>query len=684
MGSEPRILLLGPVRVENGGVDAEIPPKARLLATRLAMSAPRAVPVDVLIEEIWAGNPPATARKSLQKYVWELRSHLGDEAIVTEGPGYRLAAGTDVAQLDILVAGARSAMSDGRPADASPMLSEALSLFRGRPLQGLDDIMFVAEEARRLNEICVSVEEDLAEVDIDLGKHTEAAERLDRLVGDYPLRERLVASLMTALYRGGRHAEALAAYQRHARILGDELGLEPSPQLAELEERILMHDRALVPAAPVTQASWLPERTAVSSVAVLPFTDLSPGQDQAYFGDGVAVEVIRMLSRLPGIRIASRGSSFAYRSSPLDVRRIASELGVTAVLEGSVQRQGDRVRITVGLTDALEGFQIWAETYDKTVSDMFVVQEEIAASVVQALSVRLDEGSRRRTQGPGAEAYDMYLQGRHHFYRGGTEETKRAINLFQEATRIAPNYCLALAGLADACSFLHLYYEPHPETLAAAESYGRRAVDADASMAEPNASLGFALGAAGRYEEAKESFLRALALPGGRFESAYLFGRTLFAEGDLGGASKLFTTAVRIRPEDFHATALLAKVLRSMDDEKGSLVMQRRVHDLVDYHLRLIPDDARALGDGAAALVALGRTGEGVAMAHRALAITHSPMPYYAAGAIAQAGQVESALDALEQVIEAGWSHHDFLKNDPDWDGLRDQPRFRELLNRLA
>ena len=685
MSSDPRILLLGPVRVEKNGVDAEIPPKARLLATRLAMAAPRVVPVDVLIEDLWAGNPPATARKSLQKYVWELRSHLGDDAIVTEGLGYRLAAGTDVAQLDLLVAGARAAMSDGRPADAAPMLTEALALFRGRPLQGLDDVMFVADEARRLNEISVSVEEDLAEVDIDLGKHTEAAERLDRLVTECPMRERLVASLMTALYRGGRHAEALSVYQRHTRLLGDELGLEPSPQLVELEERILVHDRALVPAAASTShAPWLPERTAVSSVAVLPFTDLSPAQDQVYFGDGVAVEVIRMLSRLPGVRVASRGSSFAYRSSPLDVRRIASELGVTSVLEGSVQRQAEKVRITVGLTDALEGFQIWAETYDKTVTDMFVIQEEIAASVVQALSVRLDEGSRRRSIGPGAEAYDMYLQGRHHFYRGGTEETKRAITLFQEATRIAPNYCLALAGLADACAFLHLYYEPHPETLAAAESYGRRAVDADASMAEPNASLGFALGAAGRYEEAKESFGRALSLPGGRFESAYLFGRTLFAQGDLDGAGKMFQSAVRLRPEDFHATALLAKVLRALGDEKGSLVMQRRVHDLVDYHLRLVPDDARALGDGAAALVALGRVGEGLSMAERALAITHSPMPYYAAGALAQAGQEEPALDALEQVIAAGWSHHDFLEHDPDWAGLRAHARFRAALTRLS
>nr|MDP9495056.1 hypothetical protein [Actinomycetota bacterium] len=659
LASDPRILLLGPVRVEVDGIDADIPPKARLMATRLAMAAPRVVPVDVMIEELWAGDPPASARKSLQKYVWELRGHLGEGAVVTEGPGYRLAVGTDVALLDILVAQARAAMVDGRAADAEPLLTDALALFRGRPLQGLDDVVFVADETRRLVEMCVSVEEDLAEVDLDLGKHTEAAERLDRLVAEYPLRERLVAALMTALYRGGRHADALGVYQRHARILGDELGLEPTPQLAELEERILVHDRALVPAVVLTAPSGLLGRPTASSVAVLPFTDLSPGQDQAYFGDGVAVEVIRMLSRLEGVRVASRGSSFAYRSSPLDVRRIGSELGVTSVLEGSVRRQEDRVRITVGLTDVLDGFQIWTDTYDRTLDDIFAIQEEIASSAVHALRSRLEPGDAKRTIGPGAEAYDMYLRGRHHFYRGGMEETKRAIALFQEAARIAPNYCLAFAGLADACSFLHLYYESHPETLAAAEAYGRRAVAVDSSMAETNAALGFALGAACRYQEATEAFQRALSLPGGRFESSYLYGRTLFCSGDMRGAAAMFTQAVQIRPEDFHATALLAKMLRAIGEEERSLAMQRRVSDLVDYHLRLVPEDPRALGDGAAALVALGRVGEGLVFAENALSITHSPMPYYAAGAIAEVGQPDRALDALEQVIDAGWSHHD-------------------------
>jgi TolB-like protein/Flp pilus assembly protein TadD len=613
---------------------------------------------------------------------------MGDGAVITEGPGYRLAVGTDIARLDQLVADARAAIAEGRPHDAAPLLEAALSLFRGRPLQGFDDFGFAADEARRLEEVRISVEEDLAEVELELGHHTSAAERLDRLINENPLRERLVAALMTALYRGGRHADALAVYRRHARLLGEELGLEPTPQLAELEERILVHDQGLVlgkePGTPITPQPSALFHQATTSIAVLPFTDLSATQDQGYFADGVAVEVIRMLSGLDGVRVASRGASFAYRESSLDVRRIGTELGVTSVLEGTLRRQNDTVRITVGLTDVLDGFQIWSETYDRDLDDIFAIQEDIARSVIQALRVRLAAGAEPRSSAPSTAAYELYLRGMDHFYRGGLGYTKQAILEFEEATRIAPNYCLALAGLADAYSFLHLYYEPDPAYLLAAESFGRRAVAVDAEMGETHASLGFALGAAGRYDEAVESFNRALALPGGRFETCYLYGRTLFCAGDMAGANALFNQAVSVRPENFHATALLAKTLAALGQSERALATQRRVHDLVAYHLRLIPDDSRALGDGAIALVSLGRVGEGLTMAEKALEVEDSPMPYYAASAIALTGRTDRALDSLEQVIRAGWSHRDFLRNDPDWSGLRGHPRFEAILARLA
>jgi tetratricopeptide (TPR) repeat protein len=152
----------------------------------------------------------------------------------------------------------------------------------------------------------------------------------------------------------------------------------------------------------------------------------------------------------------------------------------------------------------------------------------------------------------------------------------------------------------------------------------------------------------------------------------------------MAGANTMFGQAVSIRPENFHAASLLAKTLMALGEQERAVATLRRVHDLVAYHLRLIPDDSRALRDGAIALVAMGRVGEGLVMAEKALEVDDSPMPYYAASAIALAGRTDRALDSLEQVIRAGWSHRDFLINDPDWSSLHGNPRFEAILARLA
>jgi tetratricopeptide (TPR) repeat protein len=146
----------------------------------------------------------------------------------------------------------------------------------------------------------------------------------------------------------------------------------------------------------------------------------------------------------------------------------------------------------------------------------------------------------------------------------------------------------------------------------------------------------------------------------------------------------MFGQAVSIRPEDFHSASLFAKTLGALGERERALATQRRVYDLIAYHLRLIPDDSRALGDGAIALVAMGRVGEGLAIAEKALEVEDSPMPYYAASAIALAGRTDRALDSLEQVIRAGWSHRDFLRHDPDWSTLHGNPRFEAILAKLA
>jgi TolB-like protein/DNA-binding SARP family transcriptional activator/Tfp pilus assembly protein PilF len=188
------------------------------------------------------------------------------------------------------------------------------------------------------------------------------------------------------------------------------------------------------------------------SIAVLPFIDLSPEQDQEYFSDGITEELITHLSRMEGLKVPARTSSFQFKGARADVREVGRRLGVIHVLEGSVRKAGDRLRITVQLVDAENGFHVWAETYDRPMRDVFVVQEEISLAVVDALRIHLARGggrgvAQRRTS--SVEAYELYLKGRFFANRRTSEGLDRAAEYFEQAVAIDPHFAGAYVGLAD-------------------------------------------------------------------------------------------------------------------------------------------------------------------------------------------------------------------------------------------
>ncbi|MGD9530224.1 MAG: BTAD domain-containing putative transcriptional regulator, partial [Pseudonocardia sp.] len=245
MGGEACIDLLGPVRATVDGRAVDVGgPKPKLVLARLAMAAPHAVTVDGLIESLWGGGPPATARKTVHGYICGLRAALGADAVVTAGPAYRLglqASSVDLHRFRTLVT--QAAATGGE--DAWEALSAATELWRGPPLTGVGDSVFVAHEARRLAELYVDAVERQMGIGLELGRDDALVPVLEELVERHPLRERLWTTLMTALYRGGRQAEALAAYRRLRALLADELGVEPSEVAADLHSRMLAHDPGL-------------------------------------------------------------------------------------------------------------------------------------------------------------------------------------------------------------------------------------------------------------------------------------------------------------------------------------------------------------------------------------------------------------------------------------------------------
>ena len=250
--SRIRITLLRPLAVEVDGRLVDLGrPQNELLLARLALAAPSSVSMDSLITSLWDEDPPPSARKNLQKCVSELRRHLGSAAIRTERFGYVLGVPSeniDVHAFDRTVEEARSAKSLNKLDDAWDLYQRAGDMWGERALDGLTEIGFVADESRRLDEVRIAVLEEQLDLGLRLGKHADLIPKLSDLVRQYPLRERLWSSLMVALYRSGRQADALATYRRLRDILGEELGVEPSPEIRKLEEKILLHDPGLTSA----------------------------------------------------------------------------------------------------------------------------------------------------------------------------------------------------------------------------------------------------------------------------------------------------------------------------------------------------------------------------------------------------------------------------------------------------
>ena len=253
--------LLGPVRAVRAG--RELPlggPRQRAVLALLVLDAGRVVPAGRLVEEVWRGQPPPGAAKTLRSYVSRLRSALAPEvAVVPRGGGYVLSADPtqlDVARFERLVAEGRAALGGGEAAAAGNRFREALGLWRGPALAGVAEAEPLAREASRLEELRLVAVEGRLEADLAAGSHAGVAGELERLVSEHPLRERLWYLLMLALYRGGRQADALAAYQRARAMLAGELGLEPGPELQELERAVLRQE--VPPPAPQDNRHNLP------------------------------------------------------------------------------------------------------------------------------------------------------------------------------------------------------------------------------------------------------------------------------------------------------------------------------------------------------------------------------------------------------------------------------------------
>jgi serine/threonine protein kinase/tetratricopeptide (TPR) repeat protein len=426
---------------------------------------------------------------------------------------------------------------------------------------------------------------------------------------------------------------------------------------------------------------------AIKSIAVLPFANLSADPEGEFFADGIAEEIINALSKIRALKVSSRTSSFTFKGKNEDVREIGRRLQVGTVLEGSVRKAGKRLRLTAQLANTADNSQLWAERYDRELEDVFAIQDEISQNIVAALRVVLSEDEKKaigQVKTANVEAYELYLRGRQYFHQHRRKSLEFALQMFERAIELDPGYALAYAGVADCCSFLYQFFCSTQALLDKGESASKRALELAPELAEAHASRGLAVSLSNRFDEAEEEFKTALRLDPRSFEAAYFFARACHANGKTEEAVKWFERAVAIRPDDFAPLALLATALNGLGRRDEAIRVSRLTYDAARKHLELNPENPRALYMGAGALTHLGESEKAREWNRRALAMEpdDAGVLYNIACGFALEHQTQEALTALNKAIDLGFGHWKWIEHDSDFDSIRNEPGFLEVLAR--
>jgi TolB-like protein/DNA-binding SARP family transcriptional activator/Tfp pilus assembly protein PilF len=367
------------------------------------------------------------------------------------------------------------------------------------------------------------------------------------------------------------------------------------------------------------------EPATMRTIAVLPFVNLSADRENEYFSDGITEELITTLGQIPGLRVASRTSAFAYKNKAVDVREVGRRLGAAAVVEGGVRRSGRTLRVTAQLVDAATGYDLWSATYDRDAAEVFAIQEEISRAIAARLVGTLGAVERvtlaeRSTRDP--VTYDLYLKGRHAWHERTREGLARAIEHFSQAVAREPDYARAHVGLGDAFAVSAFYdYQPPREAYPKAEAAARRAIELDPALAAPHATMGYILTYYHMdWSRSDEAFKRALAADPDNATAHQWYGNLLTVGARFDDAEREFRSAQEADPLSLIAQAALGWSYYYAGKYDAALEECRRT-------LALNPNFELAHLWGAWALIELGRVAEAREWVERAVELSkRSPL----------------------------------------------------------
>jgi TolB-like protein/DNA-binding SARP family transcriptional activator len=730
---------------------------------------------DKLVAYLWPEKAADRARHSLSDSVYRINRALDVDAVVAIGDELRL----DAEVLPSDVAEFEGALED---ADWERAIELYVGPFLdGFHLSDAGEFeRWLDGERERLARRYGEALERLAEGRATGGDFTGAVEAWRRRAAHDRYDSRVAIRLMEALEAAGNRAGALRHARVHAQLLEHEFGADPDPDVVALAERLrnapeqeatsegaaearrgpktdgpkAEDGKATAtdaPARPTTTSSrrrrlsvrsvlagllvllgagaaWFAwgsagsgsaSPSAPASLAVLPFDNLTGTEENRYFTDGVTEEILTNLARVGDLRVIARASVMPYRDTDRSVPEIAEELDVDHILEGSVRRDDDRVRISARLVDVATNAQVWAETYDRRLEDVFAVQTDIATRVADALEAELSAEVAESIERPPTEdleAYNFYLRGRYYWHRRTEDDLLESARFFERAVERDSSYARAWSGLADAYAVLAFYdYLPPLEAYPRAKEAATRALEIDETLGEAHASLGYIT----LYHDwdaarAETAFRRAIELNPSYSVAHQWYANLLVATGRFDEAEREMSRAREVNPLSLIANGALGWVYYYAGRHEEAV-------EQCDRALEMDPDwDLGHLWRGLA-LEEMGRTDGAIASLRRAVDLSEGSGITVAAlaHALASADQTAEARDLLSDLVRAGeegryqpsfeiakvhvtlgeadealrWlerayeerSHSMvFLEVDPQLAPLRSEPAFRRLVERVG
>jgi adenylate cyclase len=421
-------------------------------------------------------------------------------------------------------------------------------------------------------------------------------------------------------------------------------------------------------------------------ICVLPFVNMSGDAEQEYFSDGISEDIITDLSKVSALTIIGRNTVFSLKGKPVDMQVLGRDLGTTHVLEGSVRKAGTRVRINAQLTDCMTGHQLWADRYDRDLTDIFAIQDEISKAIVAALQLKLLPKEKKAIEQRGtgnSGAYNLYLMARQHWISGNDGDSRRdeaVVRICRQVVELDPNYAHAWALMALAQSELRFRHDKAVDPLPAAE----KALELDPDLAEAYCVKARYLAyEEDQREESERQIATALRLDPESWEVNKEAAMLVFLQGRTRDAIPYFEKAASLMEGDYHSTGLLMTCYKSLNDPEGVRRFAERTFSRAEKVVAHDSNNGSALGYGAMSLAAMGESDRAREWAQRALLIDpeHLTLRYNLACSFALLGDPEAAMDLLlpyADAFNAPFVTH--FQVDPDLDALRGDSRFEQML----